>query len=164
MNKYMRILLVLALLVGFVAFAGSQAAWAVKPAAAPAAGASSMANSVSGSTVNPPSGCGSDVPVDLGATTLCGVATVASDNGELIGTSHLANRPEGFKNKMVVVTLFNEGTYGQLCFAARKGGAVYFQNPVTMLWSPIFTVVENGLACASIFQSGNYVLGPVPAP
>lgn len=158
MKKYLRFLLILAILVVFVAVAGSQTAWAGK-LAAPAAGLSNaMDNSVSLLTTVRPEGCGAETPIDGTVSTLCGIATIVSDNGRNIGMSYLGNRPDGFKNKKVSV-LFSEPGGAILCFGAKDGGTIYFYNMGIETWVPIATTVENGIACARIYASGDYVIG-----
>ena len=158
MNKTMRLVLIVAVLVCTVIAAGSQTAWASKPAASVAAPAAAAQGVEGLTTVIPPAGCGSQTPVDETLSTLCGVATIVSDNAKLIGTSYLGARPDGFKNKKVLVTLWDAGS-ASLCFVARSGGTIYFYDTTLQKWTPIFTTVTNGIACAQITQSGEYVLG-----
>jgi hypothetical protein len=158
MNKVLRFFLILAVLVGFVAVAGSQTAWANKVAAPVAGSADAAANTTNRLTTVSPGGCGALVLVDRTVTSICGIATVVSNNGEEIGTAFVGNRPDGFKNKLVTILLNRPGD-AILCFVARHGGTIYSYNAETQLWTPLATTNDHGIACAQISTSGDYVLG-----
>lgn len=158
MNKIMRFALVLAVLavVAFAAVSGT--VWAGKSVAPAASAPEAGAEASNGISTVRPEGCGAVVPVDSTVSSLCGIATIVSGNGQEIGTSTLGNRPDGFANKKVNVNLTKPGD-AKLCFGAKNGGVIYFYNVATETWIPLLTTVENGIACAQISFSGSYVLG-----
>ena len=158
MNKTIRILLILALLVGIVVVAGSKTVWASSAPAsplekvnpAPAAVASNIG------TVDVPDGervvigNGED-PVSIG-----GQATLEGLDVNTNVLTSLSPRPDGYLSKIVNL-LFTSGS-ARLCFPAVKGDeTVYIL--VGDVWTPLFTFYVNNLACVEFSESGSYVLG-----
>lgn len=154
MNKTVRFLLVVALLVGVIAVAGGTAVWASPAAKAPEAvsakadAALPAAGSLDG-TVSGGDGCSGKRVQDGEKAGICGLATVATQ----VGSSVFAKASAGG-----ILSLFFDRGSALICFAAPHNGVIYFQpHPgANNVWFPIATRVENGRACANVSANGYY--------
>lgn len=150
MNKTVRFLLVLGLLVGILAVAGGAAVWASPATKAPDAVSEKAAPALpsSGSHLGTVAaeGCGG-VSVNPGETKgICGAAVVTG--GDVFAT---------VGGEGIVSLYFNSGS-ATICFAAPHAGVVYFQpHPgPDDTWIPLATGFSGGRACATTSNNGHY--------
>jgi hypothetical protein len=160
MNKTIRVLLIVAVLVGILAVAGSQTVWASPAPVAPAAAAEEVAPAPVAADAfvgTGGGGCQAQV-VDNGETKgICGLAKVYSTYG-----THVVARVSGG----VLHLYFSRGS-AEVCFAAPRNGVIYWQ-PVQNhnTWIALTTVrkLVNGkfMACTVTSQSGSYKFVQLP--
>jgi hypothetical protein len=164
MKKSLRILLVLVVLSGIIFAAGSRAAWATPAARQPEAAAAKdngAAPAAPIGSVQAPN-CDGVRVLDLQEKSICGVALLT---GQTTGTDvfgALNGMPGGFLSQAVTL-YFTSGSL-QICFAAPEGGTIFFQPSGTYDWGWVPTDLNNGFACATVSQNGDYALGPTPTP
>ena len=161
MNKIIRFVLILALLVGVVVVAGSKTAWASPAPSSPVekANPAPVAVSANVGTVNVP-GTGkagvhvvgtADCPISIwGIATLCPL----SSNTDVLAS--LDPRPDGYLSKIVELK-FSSGS-ARLCFASVNGNEVIYFN-IDDVWTRLYTFYMDGQACVDVSSSGQYVLG-----
>jgi radical SAM superfamily enzyme with C-terminal helix-hairpin-helix motif len=163
MNKTIRFLLILVLLVGVVAVAGSKVAWAGSaPASDQAKAEAASALALKPGTVvvpvpNHPEQEGVNVdaskacPVSIrGHATLCALTS----GTEVFGS--LRARESGYLSK--VVSLYFTSGSARLCFGAPQGNEVIYVDS-NGEWVPLYTFYVDGQACVDVSTSGLYVLG-----
>jgi hypothetical protein len=154
MNKTIRFVLILTVLVGVLAVAGSQTAWASPAPVAPSAAAEKVApapvaaDAFVGTGV---SNCGSQNVGDGQERGVCGLAKIYTTYG-----SHIIARARGG-----ILTLHVYSGSAEICFAAPRNGVIYYQSLQNHnTWLPLTTVrkLVNGhfMACTVTGQSGRY--------
>lgn len=164
MKKSLRFLFVMLLLAGIIIVAGSKTVWAT-PAARQSESAPVKANGapvgVAAGSVRAPN-CDGVTVLDLEQKSVCGIAILT---GTAKGTDVFAalnGMPDGFLSQ--AVTLYFKSGSVEICFAAPTGGTIFFMPSGTFDWAAVPTYFNDGLACATVFENGDYALGFTPTP